>query len=33
VASRLCEIGGGRLDLRREDQRTVAEARFLLAGD
>jgi DNA-binding NarL/FixJ family response regulator len=33
VASRLCEIGGGRLDLRREDGVTVAEARFLLAGD
>jgi DNA-binding NarL/FixJ family response regulator/anti-sigma regulatory factor (Ser/Thr protein kinase) len=32
VASRLCEAEGGRLDLRREDGRTVAEARFLLAG-
>lgn len=32
VASRLCEAEGGRLDLRREDDRTVAEARFLLAG-
>ena len=33
VASRLCEIGGGRLDLRREDALTIAEARFLLAED
>jgi DNA-binding NarL/FixJ family response regulator/anti-sigma regulatory factor (Ser/Thr protein kinase) len=33
VASRLCEVGGGRLDLRREDDRTVAEARFLLAEE
>ena len=33
VASRLCELGGGRLDLRREGGCTVAEARFLLAGD
>jgi DNA-binding NarL/FixJ family response regulator len=33
VASRLCEIGGGRLDVRREDGHTVAEARFLLAED
>jgi DNA-binding NarL/FixJ family response regulator len=33
VASRLCELGGGRLDLRREDECTVAEGRFLLAGD
>jgi DNA-binding NarL/FixJ family response regulator len=32
VASRLCEAEGGRIDLRREDGRTVAEARFLLAG-
>jgi signal transduction histidine kinase len=33
VASRLCELGGGGLDLRREDGCTVAEGRFLLAGD
>jgi DNA-binding NarL/FixJ family response regulator len=33
VASRLCEIGGGRLDLRSEDGITIAEARFLLADD
>jgi DNA-binding NarL/FixJ family response regulator len=33
VASRLCELGGGRLDLRREDGLTIAEARFLLAED
>lgn len=32
VTSRLCELGGGRLDLRRDDDRTVAEARFRLAG-
>jgi DNA-binding NarL/FixJ family response regulator len=32
VASRLCEASGGRLDLRRADGRTVAEARFLLAA-
>jgi DNA-binding NarL/FixJ family response regulator len=32
VASRLCEAEGGRLDLRRVEGRTVAEARFLLAG-
>jgi DNA-binding NarL/FixJ family response regulator len=32
VASRLCEASGGRLDLRRSDGRTLAEARFLLAG-
>jgi DNA-binding NarL/FixJ family response regulator len=32
VARRLCEAEGGRLDVRREDGRTVAEARFLLAG-
>jgi signal transduction histidine kinase len=32
VARRLCEAEGGRLDIRREDGRTVAEARFLLAG-
>ena len=32
VASRLCEAEGGHLDVRREDGRTVAEARFLLAG-
>jgi DNA-binding NarL/FixJ family response regulator/anti-sigma regulatory factor (Ser/Thr protein kinase) len=32
VASRLCEAEGGRIDLRREGGRTVAEARFLLAG-
>ena len=32
VASRLCELGGGRLDVRREEDRTVAEARFRLAG-
>jgi DNA-binding NarL/FixJ family response regulator len=33
VASRLCEIGGGRLELGRDDGHTVAEARFLLAED
>jgi DNA-binding NarL/FixJ family response regulator len=33
VASRLCELGGGRLDLRRDGGCTVAEGRFLLAGD
>lgn len=32
VASRLCEATGGRIDLRREGNRTIAEARFLLAG-
>jgi signal transduction histidine kinase len=32
VASRLCEASGGRLDLRRSEGRTLAEARFLLAG-
>jgi DNA-binding NarL/FixJ family response regulator/anti-sigma regulatory factor (Ser/Thr protein kinase) len=32
VASRLCEAEGGRLDLRREGRRTIAEARFLIAG-
>jgi DNA-binding NarL/FixJ family response regulator len=32
VASRICEAAGGRIDLRREGNRTVAEARFLLAG-
>jgi signal transduction histidine kinase len=32
VARRLCEAEGGRLDIRREGGRTVAEARFLLAG-
>jgi DNA-binding NarL/FixJ family response regulator len=32
VASRLCQASGGRLDLRRLDDRTVAEARFGLAG-
>lgn len=31
VASRLCESDGGRLELRREGDQTVAEARFLLA--
>jgi DNA-binding NarL/FixJ family response regulator len=31
VASRLCEIGGGRLELSRDDGHTIAEARFLLA--
>jgi DNA-binding NarL/FixJ family response regulator len=31
VTSRLCELGGGRLELRRDDGRTVAEARFRLA--
>ena len=31
VVGRLCEVGGGRLDLRREGDRTVAEARFSLA--
>jgi signal transduction histidine kinase len=30
VSARLCELGRGRLDLRREDGRTVAEARFRL---
>ena len=32
VASRLSEEEGGRLDIRRVEGRTVAEARFLLAG-
>ena len=32
VTSRLCELGGGRLELRRDGERTVAEARFRLAG-
>jgi DNA-binding NarL/FixJ family response regulator/anti-sigma regulatory factor (Ser/Thr protein kinase) len=32
VASRLSEEEGGHLDIRREEGRTVAEARFLLAG-
>jgi DNA-binding NarL/FixJ family response regulator len=32
VASRLCQATGGRLDLRRAGDRTVAEARFVLAG-
>jgi DNA-binding NarL/FixJ family response regulator len=32
VASRLCQAAGGRLDLRRAGDRTVAEARFVLAG-
>jgi DNA-binding NarL/FixJ family response regulator len=32
VAARLCELGGGRLEVRREGGRTVAEARFRLAG-
>jgi two-component system, NarL family, response regulator LiaR len=32
VATRLCEAEGGRLDVRRENGLTVAEARFLLAG-
>jgi DNA-binding NarL/FixJ family response regulator len=32
VATRLCELGGGRLELRREGGQTVAEARFRLAG-
>jgi DNA-binding NarL/FixJ family response regulator/anti-sigma regulatory factor (Ser/Thr protein kinase) len=31
VASRLCEASGGRLELRRVQGRTVADARFLLA--
>jgi DNA-binding NarL/FixJ family response regulator len=31
VAARLCEVNGGRLDLRREGQWTVAEARFRLS--
>jgi DNA-binding NarL/FixJ family response regulator len=31
VAARLCELGGGRLEVRREGARTVAEARFRLA--
>ena len=31
VATRLCELGGGRLELRREAGQTVAEARFRLA--
>jgi DNA-binding NarL/FixJ family response regulator len=30
VSARLCELGRGRLDLRRENGRTVAEARFRL---
>jgi signal transduction histidine kinase len=32
VASRLCQASGGRLDIRRSGDRTVAEARFGLAG-
>jgi len=32
VAARLSELGGGRLEIRREGGRTVAEARFRLAG-
>jgi DNA-binding NarL/FixJ family response regulator len=32
VASRLCQASGGRLDIRRSGNRTVAEARFGLAG-
>ncbi len=32
VAARLCELGGGRLEVRREGGRTVAEARFRLAA-
>ena len=32
VAGRLCELGGGRLDVRKEEGRTVAEARFPIAG-
>ncbi|MGH2766290.1 MAG: ATP-binding response regulator [Actinomycetota bacterium] len=32
VAGRLCELGGGRLDVRREHGHTVAEARFRLSG-
>jgi DNA-binding NarL/FixJ family response regulator len=32
VASRLCELGGGHLDLRRESGHTLAEARFRLAN-
>jgi two-component system, OmpR family, sensor histidine kinase MtrB len=32
VASRLCQATGGRLDLRRVGNRTVAEARFVLAA-
>jgi DNA-binding NarL/FixJ family response regulator len=31
VAARLCEVGGGRLDVRREGGRTLAEARFRLS--
>jgi DNA-binding NarL/FixJ family response regulator len=31
VAARLCEVNGGRLELRREGQWTVAEARFRLS--
>jgi signal transduction histidine kinase len=30
VAARLCELGGGRLDLHRQGHRTVALARFKL---
>ena len=32
VSSRLCETSGGRLDFRRTEAGTMAEARFLLAG-
>lgn len=31
IATRLCEAGGGRVDVRRRDDLTVAEARFLLS--
>ena len=33
VSSRLCELGGGRLELRRDGEHTVAEARFRLAEE
>jgi DNA-binding NarL/FixJ family response regulator len=32
VVARLCELGGGQLDLRRDDGRTIAEARLRLSG-
>ena len=32
VAARLCEKAGGRLELRRDGDRTVAEARFGLTA-
>lgn len=32
IATRLCESGGGRLDVRRRGSKTVAEGRFALSG-